>query len=341
MPVSKHNNLYFTAEQKELADRNSSALDYALSQGYELVRQGSYYVMRDHDSMVFKQDGSWFWNSRQLHGRAPEFIMHYEGKTYVEAILTLAGEAEGSRSQSHILPRDSPPKTPFRLPPRSISQKQLYGYLCRTRKLDSRIVKAMIDQKILYQSDYALAPGKFLHNACFVSYDNEGKPCSAFKRGTATVGTPYKGEAPGGDKQYGWIFHGKSPRELYVFEAAIDAGSYASLKLRRGLDPLQGADYLALGGLNFTPIQTYLNGHPGIQTVHLMLDNDKPGQTASADFQKRLEDMGIPVRSHVPPCGKDWNEYLQNVHEQEANIAHRQAPSQTGNRPAKHRQPER
>ena len=142
MPISKHNNLYFTAEQKELADRNSSALDYALSQGYELIRQGSYYVMRDHDSMVFKQDGTWFWNSRRLHGRAPELIMYYAGKTFVEAILTLSGEAAGSRSQA--LPRDSPPKVPFRLPPRSISQKHLYGYLCGTRKLDPRIVKAMI-----------------------------------------------------------------------------------------------------------------------------------------------------------------------------------------------------
>ena len=312
MPVSKHNNLYFTAEQKALADQNSNALQYALSQGYDLVRHGNYYVMKDHDSMVFKLDGSWFWNSRQLHGRAPEFIMYYEGKSFVEAVLTLAGDCSRHGVQPPILPRASP-AVPFALPQPAPSQRQLFGYLCGSRKLDPRIIQTMLDQKILYQSDHTIAPGKTVHNACFVSYDQEGKPCSAFKRGTATVGTPYKGEVPGGDKSYGWVLHGKEPRKLYVFEAAIDAASYASLLLMAGKEPMEGADYLALGGLNYQPIQTYLRHHPEVRSVHLMLDSDDPGRNAAVDFHQRLKQDGIDSRIRLPPKGKDWNEYLQQV----------------------------
>ena len=314
MPISKNNNLYFTAEQKELADKNSNALQYALGHGYDLVRHGNYYVMREHDSMVFKEDGSWFWNSRRLHGRAAEFLMYYEGKSFVEAVLTLAGEYSGPHLQPPILPRASPP-VPFQLPPKAETQKQLYGYLCNTRKLDPLIVDIMIKQKILYQSDYRITSGVVAHNACFVSYDQDGKPCSAFKRGTATVGTPYKGEVPGGDKSYGWILHGKNVQSVYIFEAAIDAASYATLRLQRGVDPLYGTDHLALGGLNFTPIETYLKNHPEVTSVHLMLDNDGPGQAVALDYGNRLRKMGLKVQNHLPPSGKDWNEHLQNEHE--------------------------
>ena len=310
MPISKNNQLYFTAEQKQLADQNSNALQYALNQGYELVRHGNYYSMKEHDSMVFKLDGSWFWNSRRLHGRAIEFIQHYEGKSFVEAVLTLSGESSIPRSSATILPRASP-AIPFEAPKCSSSQKQMYGYLCATRKIDPRIIKAMMDQKILYQSDYTTSSGKVVHNACFISYDDKGNACSAYKRGTATVGTPYKGEVPGGDKSFGWTLHGENPKRLYVFEAAIDAASYASLKLQNGENPLGGADYLALGGLSFQPIQTYLNHHPEVKSVNLLLDNDVPGLEAATAFQKRLGEYGIEATIQTPPSGKDWNEYLQ------------------------------
>ena len=310
MPISKNNHLYFTADQKHLADQNSNALQYALSQGYELVRHGNYYSMKEHDSMVFKLDGSWFWNSKRLHGRAIEFIQHYEGKSFVEAVLALSGESSIPRTPASILPRASP-GVPFEAPKCASSQKQMYGYLCGTRKIDPRIIKAMMDQKILYQSDYTTASGKVVHNACFLSYDDKGKACSAYKRGTATLGAPYKGEVPGGDKSFGWTLHGENPERLYVFEAAIDAASYASLRLHNGENPLVGVDYLALGGLSFQPIQTYLNHHPEIKSVNLLLDNDVPGLEAAAAFQKRLSEAGIEATIKTPPSGKDWNEYLQ------------------------------
>ena len=89
MPISKNGKPYYTKEQYEAARYNSNALEYARSQGYELVRQGAYYTMKEHDSMVFTPQGTWFWNSRGVHGTAQEFQMYYENKTLTEAVLTL------------------------------------------------------------------------------------------------------------------------------------------------------------------------------------------------------------------------------------------------------------
>ena len=90
MPISKNGKAYYTKEQYEIARYDSSALEYAQAQGYSLIRQGSYYTMAEHDSMIFTPRGNWFWNSRHVSGGALEFMIYYEGKTLTEAVLTLA-----------------------------------------------------------------------------------------------------------------------------------------------------------------------------------------------------------------------------------------------------------
>lgn len=317
MPISKNNALYYTAEQYAKAQENANALQYALSCGYDLVRHGSYYVLKEHDSMVFSQNGSWHWNSRALHGNALDFIVNYEGKTFVEAVLTLAGEGAPQRTALHdqavkvTVPVEKPV---FELPPKANTDKHMFAYLCKTRKLSSTIVKEMIAQKILYEAQYEISPGKYAYNACFVSYDNSGKACSAFNRGLNPE-KAFKMETPGGDKSRGWVLHGKDPHSLYVFEAALDAASYVDLGLNANRNPLQGADYLALGGLTYLPIADYLHNHPEIKTVHLRLDGDDHGRNAAAKFSKQLQDQGIQVDEQYPRQGKDWNEYLQKISE--------------------------
>lgn len=81
MPVSKTGKTYCTQAQL-LAARECSALEYARQAGYELVKNSSTtYRLKEHDSMVFTSDGRWHWNSRDLHGRALEFIMYYENRS--------------------------------------------------------------------------------------------------------------------------------------------------------------------------------------------------------------------------------------------------------------------
>ena len=318
MPISKNNRLYFTQEQYEKAKANAHALNYARAAGYELKSQGHCYVLKDHDSMVFKEDGSWFWNSRRLHGSAIDFIIHYEGKSFCEAILILAGE---NQENTAACPSDSAPQSisgenphpSLKMPPRSSQNKQLFGYLCRTRKLSYEVVKQMVAQKILYQSDYRTKSGHTIPNACFVSYSPDGKASGVSQRGLSSTHT-FKGDVPGSDKKYGWCFHGKAPSRVYVFEAAIDAASFVSIGLLHDTDLLQNADFLALEGLSIAPIHHYLSANPQIQHITLMLDNDAAGKDATKHFLSELADCWSGTAdSMLPPSGKDWNEYLQRI----------------------------
>lgn len=337
MPITRNNRFQYTPEQYERAKQNNHALDYVKSHGYELVQEGRYYHLKEHDSLVFTPNGTWFWNSRGLKGYAIDFIVQYEGRSWTEAILILAGESAPCEAlgKPNIPPvsRCKPKEKPiFQLPPHANDERQLFAYLCGTRKLSYRIVKAMVSQGIVYESVYVKETGEIyrtksgneIHNACFVSLDCYGKPRSAFQRGLISCGnTTYKGEVPGGDKSYGWVFRGREPQELYVFEAAIDAASFVNLQYLKHQDPLEHADYLALGGLSFEPIQQYLTDHPAVHKVHLMLDGDKWGIAATQRFRQKLELMTCDVDSEIPPHGKDWNDTLRTEVSKQPDKIHR------------------
>ena len=68
MSVSRRTgDVYYTDEEKEKALQNTNALKYALSHGYQLMKSGNEYRLKEHDSMVFELNGKWHWNSRGLH----------------------------------------------------------------------------------------------------------------------------------------------------------------------------------------------------------------------------------------------------------------------------------
>lgn len=324
MPVSKNGKVYYTKEQYEAVRYNSNALEYARSQGYDLVRQGAYYTMKEHDSMVFTPQGTWFWNSRGVHGNALDFMIYYENKTLAEAVLTLAGEREQTRPAERPQPAPAaapaePVKADFRLPGRSSNLKALFHYLCVERGLDGEVVKEMVRQNRLYQSTYKTPSGKFLNNAVFVYKDPQGKAVGAHQRGVKDYEgqTPFKGDAAGSDKRYGWQLPGQgNVTRVAVFEGAIDAASDASLIAMKGAD-WHNIDRLSLEGLSDQPLQNYLANHPNVRQVTLMLDGDKWGRRAAGEFARSLREKGYQVEDQVPPFGKDWNEVLLDVRSME------------------------
>lgn len=310
---------HYTQEQHEAAMRNNHALNYALSRGYQLVRNGQSYRMKEHDSMVFTLDGRWYWNSRSLSGRAVEFITQYElggssADNLVRAILILAGDdtaynckprTESSSQSASALPTS---RNSFQLPQQAPNSRRLIAYLCQTRGISLQIVQTMLAQRVLYESVSTSPKGYSAHNACFVSYGPDSRPCSAFLRGLGSNGKPFKKEVEGGDKRWGWKLRGADVDEVCVFEACIDAASYATLLLMQGKKPLAGRDYLALGGLGMAPLSNYLLNHPQIKRVKLMLDNDSAGQETAARFRAALENY--TVETVIPEFGKDWNDTL-------------------------------
>lgn len=334
MPISKNGKPYYTKEQYEQAKYTGNALEYAQQQGYDLVRQGAFFKMREHDSMVFTPAGRWFWNSRGVQGGALEFMIYYEGRTITDAVLTLTSDPEytKARPQERDTERQQParqpapvirpdaPKYTFRLPEKAQNMKQMFYYLCGERGLEKTVVQEMIRQNRLYQSAYTRPDGKTMCNATFVYQDPAGKPVGAYQRGMkdAPGYPPYKRDVPGSDKRYGWLLQGTDANRVAVFEAAIDAASDASLTaMRAPADGWKvGIDRLSLEGLNWQPLQNYLEAHPNVRRVELMLDGDEAGRRAAKEFAQKLTAQGYTVEDKLPPFGKDWNDCLLEIRAQ-------------------------
>lgn len=309
MPISKNGKQYYTKEQYRYARYETSALEYAQSRGYDLVKDGGYYYMRQHDSMIFTPRGSWFWNSRGLQGGALEFCIYYEGMTVTEAVLALTGDRELAVERPPVLPRTQEPEkintqsTEFEPPEKSTDFRRLFAYLCKARGLSKEVVMGLLRDGLLYES-VSRINGKEIHNAAFIYKDPTGKPVGAFLRGM-NPDRPFKKDVPGSDKSYGWLMTDPEATGVLVFESAIDAASHATLYYGRG-----GVDRLSLEGLSQAPLDNYLKTCPHIQAVGLMLDNDGPGQAAAEKIQAALTRQGYGVTILPPPYGKDWNETL-------------------------------
>ena len=68
--------------------------------------------------------------------------------------------------------------------------------------------------------------------------------------------------------------------------------------------------YLALGGLNYLPIDYFLQQHPQVKNVVLCFDRDEPGLRFTETVAQRLAERGFNVEKRLPAVGKDYNESL-------------------------------
>lgn len=308
----------FTKEQL-LAARECSALEYARSRGYDLIRRGSSYQLREHDSMVFLPDGGWFWNSRQKHGRAIEFMMEYEDMTLPEAVLRLNGidpermEACPTPDYRPREPENAAEKT-LHLPQRAENMKRMFSYLANTRGIDRDLLRRLVREGRIYQNDAATKDGAVVSNAVFVGMDERGQARSAALRGCGSSST-FRLESAGSDKEYAFEIPGRAGcRKLYVFESPIDAMSHATLRLL-GEQVVFDGTRISLGGSGkVEAILRVLRRDPALQEIHFCLDNDEGGRIITARLRESLLQNGISgeqIFVEQVPFGKDWNEYLQ------------------------------
>lgn len=336
MPISKNGKLQYTQDQYERAKYESSTLEYVRSMGYPIVQKGKYWVSKEHDSLVFAPNGLWFWNSRQMSGGAIEFLTQVEHKTLVEAVLTLAGERvhEQINQVNKINDNNSPTpfaakksnteKQEFALPEKAESQKRLFGYLCRGRHLDSKIVQELLDSNRVYGSihkgmDAQNEPFES-YNVIFVGYDNDGNARSAFRRGASDMGKPFKRDVAGSEKEFAFCLAGyDSADEVAVFEASIDAISHATLEKMENKDYKQ-IHRISLGGTDGGPLFQFLNDNPQVSSIRLCLDNDEPGINATKALIEKLSQKGFTSEAGYmiwiqKSNSKDFNQDLALRHE--------------------------
>lgn len=199
-------------------------------------------------------------------------------------------------------------------------------------------LKSYCEENNLLLSPIALSNMKKISNAVFVGYDNNNKPAYAAKRGmynkTIIVdgkekNKSFRQEVTGSSKQHSFFMRDLSDKSksIHVFEAAIDAMSYATL-----ID-LYSSNYktknlLSLGGaasgreskfnsedIILPPaLQNVLDNKSfNIDTVYIHFDNDKTGQEQAIKLKNKLDKLGVKSQIKLPPSGKDFNDFLKNT----------------------------
>jgi hypothetical protein len=290
----------FTQEQYRIAQK-ADLVAYLKTQGYNLVKDGRAYRLKEHDSLVVKGN-MWYWFSRGFGGTALQFLTQYEQRSLPEAVNILANGYTASSYYSGNSNIEKEFTTDFKLPEKNSSCIRVFAYLNRIRGIDGEVIHTLIEQGKLYES-------RIYNNCVFVGHDIEGVARYATMRGTYTLNgkKAFRKDIDGSDKSCGFLIEGSSDL-VYVFESAIDAMSHATLFKQSSLDWLKDAR-LSLGGVSNKALERFLLNHPNINRISFCLDNDDVGRSYCRKYADEYLKKGYAVNIELPGA-KDYNEEL-------------------------------
>ena len=284
----------FSDEQLQRA----SGIDIAAmlqGQGEKLKKQGRVYRWMRYDSTVIDRN-RWYRHSREIGGGPIQFMQHFYGMDFVEAVKYLLGGEEGAELVQAS--RTPEPKLPFTPPKLSKNMHRTFAYLIKTRKIDVDIVQHFVNEKkILETEEY--------HNAAFCGYDEKGEMKQMHLRSTLP-GNRFFMDIDGSDKQY-YFRHIGTNSDVYVFEAPIDMLSYITMNKENW----QESSYVCLGGVAIDALKNVLSTNEQISKVYMCVDRDDAGDKTVKRIGDELNEMGYEWE-RILPENKDWNEDLRH-----------------------------
>ena len=280
-----------------------SITEYARQMGFTPVKIGSYYTLKEHDSVrIDPRKNIFFRNSTGDRGTVIDFVMAFKGVSCGEAIKLVCDEIELPKvyKEQNSVPQK---KKELILPAKARNMKNVFAYLVKTRCINQKIVQEMVDRDMLYQDER--------NNCVFVSRNENGKSVFASVRGTNTD-KKWVGDVSGCDYSHSFFIDNCS-RNLIVTESVIDAMSMMDIKEQKG-ENHQEYNYLSVSGLGKS--REALGYHLGktlYDIVFLAFDNDDKGRKIAKEMKKHIESINqdISVSMLIPEAAKDWNEELQ------------------------------
>lgn len=280
-----------------------SITEYARQMGFTPVKIGSYYTLKEHDSVrIDPRKNIFFRNSTGDRGTVIDFVMAFKSVSCCEAIKLLCDEIELPKvykEQNSVLQK----KKELILPAKARNMKNVFAYLVKTRCINQKIVQEMVDRDMLYQDER--------NNCVFVSRNENGKSVFATVRGTNTD-KKWVGDVSGCDYSHSFFIDNCS-RNLIVTESVIDAMSMMDIKEQKG-ENHQEYNYLSVSGLGKSrEALEYHLGKTLYDIVFLAFDNDDKGREIAKEMKKHIESINqdISVSMLIPEAAKDWNEELQ------------------------------
>lgn len=285
-------------------------LTVAQDMGFTPVKDGNFYSLKEHDSVKFYPDNSYYRFSTGKGGSTVDFVMEFGGYSSKEAIRTLKDQYVGGRYdvihavREEGTPIPVPEKKPFVLPQKTTgSFSRAFAYLTKTRCLDPEVVQQCMKDGLIYEDQK--------HNVVFVGKDEAGNAAFATRHTTLTK-SKFKRDVAGSRQDIGWMVKNPKAEKLYICEAPIDAMSIMTFRLQQG-KPVEKASYLATCGTGKDKaLYTRLRENPNIKVVVFGNDNDEAGKKANRKiFETLKKDFPkIMVKSLIPNNGKDINECL-------------------------------
>lgn len=272
-------------------------------QGEKLKKQGRVYRWMRYDSTVIDRN-RWYRHSREIGGGPIQFMQHFYGMDFVEAVKYLLDGEEGAELVQAS--RTPEPKLSFTPPKLSKNMQRTFAYLIKTRKIDADIVQHFVNEKkILETEEY--------HNVAFCGYDEKGEMKQMHLRSTLP-GNRFFMDIDGSDKQY-YFRHIGINNDVYVFEAPIDMLSYITMNKANW----QESSYVCLGGVAIDALKNVLNTNEQISKVYMCVDRDDAGDKTVKRIGDELNEMGYEWE-RIFPENKDWNEDLTAGSEQTENF---------------------
>lgn len=264
-------------------------------QGEKLKKQGRVYRWLRYDSTVIDRN-RWYRHSREIGGGPIQFMQHFYGMDFVDAVKYLLDGEEGTEFVQAS--RTPEPKLPFTPPKLSKNMHRTFAYLIKTRKIDADIVQHFVNEKkILETEEY--------HNTAFCGYDEKDEMKQMHLRSTLP-GNRFFMDIDGSDKQY-YFRHIGTNSDVYVFEAPIDMLSYITMNKENW----QESSYVCLGGVAIDALKNVLSTNEQISKVYMCVDRDDAGDKTVKRIGDELNEMGYEWE-RILPENKDWNEDLRH-----------------------------
>lgn len=268
-------------------------------QGEKLKKQGRVYRWLRYDSTVIDRN-RWYRHSREIGGGPIQFMQHFYGMDFVEAVKYLLDGEEGAELVQAS--RTPEPKLPFTPPKLSKNMHRTFAYLIKTRKIDADIVQHFVNEKKILETEEH-------HNTAFCGYDEKGEMKQMHLRSTLP-GNRFFMDIDGSDKQY-YFRHIGTNSDVYVFEAPIDMLSYITMNKENW----QESSYVCLGGVAIDALKNVLSTNEQISKVYMCVDRDDAGDKTVKRIGDELNEMGYEWE-RILPENKDWNEDLTAGSEQ-------------------------
>ena len=272
-------------------------------QGEKLKKQGRVYRWMRYDSTVIDRN-RWYRHSREIGGGPIQFMQHFYGMDFVEAVKYLLDGEEGAEFVQAS--RNPEPKLPFTPPKLSKNMHRTFAYLIKTRKIDADIVQHFVNEKKILETEEH-------HNTAFCGYDEKGEMKQMHLRSTLP-GNRFFMDIDGSDKQY-YFRHIGTNSDVYVFEAPIDMLSYITMNKENW----QESSYVCLGGVAIDALKNVLSTNEQISKVYMCVDRDDAGDKTVKRIGDELNEMGYEWE-RILPENKDWNEDLTAGSEQTENF---------------------